>query len=379
MNLIRFKLFKNFTLIIGNISKKDLRTSVCNYELNNAVKSKKQCKKLEDFLEEFEPKIYYSSFIELQKLTIGYNSKSATLPKLKRKQEKELLKKESISPLPVYLKYLTENENPIQKNERSEENVEENITFPYNNATINLNEIEEVSSNGIVHNDNSNQIDEEIKSRYRIKNDQFWMTDYENYDDNDKSNIPDQNYGTADPTCLISSVPCGGCGALLHCRDSSIPGYVPSEIYRNYNARSDDLKSLICQRCHFLKYYNLALQVQVSQQYYPKILQTIQNSKKALVILMVDLLDFPCSIWPGIADLIGYNRPIVIVGNKIDLIPMDGKGFLSRVQKSLLNSAKESGFAMANIKHVALISAKTGFGVEELINKLHNIWEYKGT
>lgn len=30
------------------------------------------------------------------------------------------------------------------------------------------------------------------------------------------------------------------------------------------------------------------------------------------------------------------------------------------------------------MKHVCLISAQTGYGVEELITKLHNIWEYKG-
>lgn len=32
---------------------------------------------------------------------------------------------------------------------------------------------------------------------------------------------------------------------------------------------------------------------------------------------MVDLLDFPCSIWPGIVDIIGKDRPIIVVGNKV--------------------------------------------------------------
>lgn len=34
--------------------------------------------------------------------------------------------------------------------------------------------------------------------------------------------------------------------------------------------------------------------------------------------------------------------------------------------------------AIANVKHVALISAKTGWGVEELITKLHNLWKVSG-
>lgn len=38
---------------------------------------------------------------------------------------------------------------------------------------------------------------------------------------------------------------------------------------------------------------------------------------KSLVLLMVDLLDFPCSIWPGIVDVIDKDRPIFIVANKV--------------------------------------------------------------
>lgn len=37
-----------------------------------------------------------------------------------------------------------------------------------------------------------------------------------------------------------------------------------------------------------------------------------------------------------------------------------------------------AGIPGANIKHTCLISAETGFGVEELITKLHNVWLYKG-
>ena len=31
-------------------------------------------------------------------------------------------------------------------------------------------------------------------------------------------------HGTADPTIPVSNVPCGGCGALLHCQDPALPG-----------------------------------------------------------------------------------------------------------------------------------------------------------
>lgn len=121
----------------------------------------------------------------------------------------------------------------------------------------------------------------------------------------------------------------------------------------------------------------MALQVSVSADDYPKILTSIRE-KQALVVLMVDLMDFPCSIWPGIADILGPKTPIVIAGNKIDLLPKDGKNFLNRVKQSLLDHIKLSGFATSNILDVALISAKSGFGVEDLITSLQSLWKHKG-
>ncbi|XP_067013589.2 nitric oxide-associated protein 1 isoform X2 [Anabrus simplex] len=131
-----------------------------------------------------------------------------------------------------------------------------------------------------------------------------------------------------------------------------------------------------CQRCHFLSHYNVALNVNVSPEEYPRLLGHIKD-KRALVILMVDLTDFPCSIWPGIIDIIGTRRPVVVVGNKVDLLPADGPSFLEHVTTCLETSLNQTSLATANIRHVALVSAATGFGVEELITKLHNIWDYK--
>lgn len=138
-----------------------------------------------------------------------------------------------------------------------------------------------------------------------------------------------------------------------------------------------ELSSIICQRCHFLKNYNTALQVRVTPDDYPKILSQIK-AQRALVILMIDLLDFPCSIWPNIIDIIGHKKPIIIVGNKVDLLPQDSNVSLQNIKKCLEKVVNESGISKANIKHTALISAKTGYGIEELITKLHNVWEYKG-
>lgn len=66
------------------------------------------------------------------------------------------------------------------------------------------------------------------------------------------------------------------------------------------------------------------------------------------------------------------------MGNKVDLLPPDCRGYLERVRTTLEDSVLKSGFNPKNIKHVGLISAKTGYGIEEFITKLHNIWKYNG-
>jgi len=64
------------------------------------------------------------------------------------------------------------------------------------------------------------------------------------------------------------------------------------------------LRAVVCQRCHFLRFYDTALNVIVSPDDYPKLMAHLKE-KVALIVLMIDLLDFPCSIWPGIMNVIG--------------------------------------------------------------------------
>lgn len=200
-----------------------------------------------------------------------------------------------------------------------------------------------------------------------------WMSDYEQFDD---TLLNVNCYGTSDPNSKISCIPCGGCGALLHCRDPAIPGYLPSELFSFKN--DEDLKSMTCQRCHFLKFYNTALEVKVSIEDYPKLLRVIK-SKKCAVILIIDLTDFPCSIWPDLKSVLHPFTPIFLVGNKVDLLPTDSPSFLENVKQCLVDSViNVTGVKRENITHVQLTSAKTGYGIENLINKLQYKWRHKG-
>lgn len=203
-----------------------------------------------------------------------------------------------------------------------------------------------------------------------------WMSDYEQFDDTLIDENWNKYYGTPDPNTKVSSVPCGGCGALLHCKDPAIPGYLPSELFTNNS--QDVLKTMICQRCHFLKFYNAALEVKVSIEDYPKLLRVIKR-KKCAIILIIDLTDFPCSIWPDLKSILHPFTPIFLVGNKIDLLPRDCPEFIEHIKRTLLDTVIDvTGVKKENFTHVQLTSAKTGYGIEQLINKLQYKWRYKG-
>lgn len=186
-----------------------------------------------------------------------------------------------------------------------------------------------------------------------------------------------RSYGSSNPSIPPSKVPCGGCGAQMHCTDPAIPGYLPSEKF--VLMKESDLKREKCQRCDFLEHFNVSVDVTVNPEAYPEILSKIKDNR-AMVIIMVDLLDFPCSIWPDVIPLIGKHRKIFVVGNKVDLLPRDGQNYLERIEMALKKSLTKAGVDASqdiHIRDLCLISAKTGYGVESLITKLYKAWNRK--
>ena len=193
-------------------------------------------------------------------------------------------------------------------------------------------------------------------------------------------------YGNADPQIPPSTVPCSGCGAHLQCHDTKFPGFIPVELFST--AKSDsDLREMRCQRCYIMKKYDVALKVTVSPEDYPKTIAHLKE-KRAIVIIIVDLTDFPGSVWPDILNELGANKQILLVGNKVDLLPADSKYYLKRIEQSMVKTFKEkclkyqkehsqdsSGAIMVpEIVKSLLVSARTGYNVEVLIDKIYTYW-----
>ena len=183
-------------------------------------------------------------------------------------------------------------------------------------------------------------------------------------------------YGTPDKSIEISAVPCGGCGALLHCQDFTQPGYIPSEVFKELTV--DQLKDAKCQKCHKIQYQNSVIDIRASDEQALKIIKEILNKRRCLVLLVIDLFDIENSIPDFIPFLIPQRMPIVVIGNKVDVIPQDNPQYLKAVKDTVLESCGHCGLGNHNIKNVSLISAKTGYGVEKLISTLLEFWGMLG-
>ena len=186
-------------------------------------------------------------------------------------------------------------------------------------------------------------------------------------DDSAKSTATDISEPVSEP--LIPDKirqPCPGCGVPLQNQDPDRPGYLP------------DCDMKVCQRCFRLMHYNDALHLTVSTQDYMRMLSELQT-KRALILLMVDVLDFPSSLFPNLSQLLSHRSIVLIVGNKADLLSDTEKGELwKKYSEFILTEAKRSSLKGCKIKDVHFISAKTGRGVDKLVDHIMKDWRNRG-
>ncbi|WP_168120742.1 ribosome biogenesis GTPase YqeH [Paenibacillus sp. HB172176] len=148
---------------------------------------------------------------------------------------------------------------------------------------------------------------------------------------------------------------CAGCGIQLQSQQSDKPGFIPQSALQR--------EPVICQRCFKIKHYNEASSVTVDQDDFLKLLGSI-GATDSLVIHIVDLYDFEGSLIAGLQRFVG-NNPVVLVVNKIDLLP---KGMNhNRIRNWVQKQAKEQGLRTVD---VILCSAKRNMGFEHVIDAL---------
>ena len=153
-----------------------------------------------------------------------------------------------------------------------------------------------------------------------------------------------------DPNMPVSSIRCSGCGANLHCQNKSKIGFMPSAKFKSLDKNA--LIYSLCMRCYYLKTKNKNFNLDSSEfDYDTFIMNKIcakTNNKKVHVILLIDLLAIPNSIYAGWSKLFdnAYNHiDVCILGNKFDLLPHTGPLFYKSVNECLMHNCHKKGIA----------------------------------
>lgn len=181
-----------------------------------------------------------------------------------------------------------------------------------------------------------------------------------------------------DPKCEPLKMSCGGCGATLHCNDKTKPGFINANLFKTLSKR--ELFFKLCLRCElFKKEKNLNL-ITNNEDYEKNVIEKIlMNPNKKLVILLIDLISMPNSIYEGWSRFIGNKEiEIFVLGSKFDLLPNPGIKYKDDVKACLIENLAKKGIKGKQIKHVELVSGKTGYNIERLISKLFSHWQYNG-
>jgi 30S ribosome assembly GTPase len=143
---------------------------------------------------------------------------------------------------------------------------------------------------------------------------------------------------------------CMGCGVKVQTEDPAELGYAPTSALEK--------ETIICQRCFRLKHYNEVQDVSLTDDDFLKILNGIGRTD-ALIVMIVDIFDFNGSWLPGLHRFVGNNK-ILLVGNKVDLLPKSVKP--NKLINWMKQESKELGLRP---EEVFLVSAAKGKNIRE--------------
>nr|GMD52076.1 putative nitric oxide synthase [Ipomoea batatas] len=172
---------------------------------------------------------------------------------------------------------------------------------------------------------------------------------------------------------------CYGCGAPLQTSEIDAPGYVDKETY-DLKKKHHQLRTILCGRCQLLSHGHMITAVGgnggysggkqfVSAEELREKLSHLRH-EKALVVKLVDIVDFNGSFLARIRDLAGAN-PIILVVTKVDLLPKETD--LNCVGDWVVESTTKKKL---NVLSVHLTSSKSLVGIAGVVSEIQK--EKKG-
>ena len=162
---------------------------------------------------------------------------------------------------------------------------------------------------------------------------------------------------------LDNKIYCIGCGAEIQSENQNKQGYLPKSVVE----KSIEENNLVCKRCFRLKNYNKVSDVELGAEDFYKLIKTL-SKKDGLIVKVVDIFDFSGSWIEDVIDIVGNNKDIVLVANKLDLLPKSVKQ--SKIKQWLFKMLKAKGI---KVKDILLISAIKNHGIEEAAARIDEL------
>lgn len=150
---------------------------------------------------------------------------------------------------------------------------------------------------------------------------------------------------------------CIGCGVKLQTTDSTKPGYLPEVVMLERG------EEVYCKRCHDIRSHNERYEsTRNIEEYYQKI--KVIKDQKALVLLIIDVMDIYGGFIPQLDECIGDNQVLILV-NKVDLLPKSIK--LRHIEEHVKKLANKQKLKVVD---VMLISAVSSHNIDKVIAKI---------
>lgn len=200
---------------------------------------------------------------------------------------------------------------------------------------------------------------------------------------------------------------CTGCGVRFQSANELAPGYVPSSVLEARLAADDVIivdnideplvgkpkstRPVTCQRCHALRYQNRlpadTLRVggggaadgpeapghaELSPAHFRALLRSLR-SRQCVIVCVVDLFDFHGSLVPELSTIVGEGNPLMLVANKLDLIPQGVQPVA--IERWIRSECSRA--SLPPLHFLDLVSARTGEGMPQFLARLDKLMTQK--
>ncbi|NXC38659.1 NOA1 protein, partial [Penelope pileata] len=146
------------------------------------------------------------------------------------------------------------------------------------------------------------------------------------------------------------------------------------------------LRGAVCQRCWLLEHHGRALPLELPPEQHRRVLSAalrgpLRHGRGPLLLYLLDVMELPDPVLAELPALLSPEVPasgLLVVANKVDLLPADSPGHLGRLRQSVAAACMQAGLLGRQLVDVRLVSAKTGFGMEGLVSRLQRSWRCAG-